>query len=357
MPTEPLTAIRPQRILLIKPSALGDIIHALPVLTALRRRFTSAHIAWAVNRVYEPLLKGHPDLDATLPFDRGALRGGWLRASRTWLDYFRLLQREQFDLVIDLQGLLRSGLMTRATGAPRRVGLAGAREGARWFYTDTLPDPGRGGLHAVERYWRVVEALGAADDAPKTFRLQLDPEAQRWASNLLESLPRPWLVVGAGSRWETKRWPPEQFAEVANRARAEVGGSVILVGTVDESPLNEAVRVRLDGPSLDLTGRTTLPQLAAILARADAMLANDTGPLHLAVALGRPVVAPYTCTKAALTGPYGQADHVVETRVWCAGSYQRTCSRLECMTELSADRLWPVVRKVFTAWHTHRESA
>lgn len=356
MSTTPLAQIAPRRIVLIKPSALGDIVHALPVLSALRQRFPSARITWVVNRAYESLLLGHPDLDATLPFDRGAARGGWYAASRAWVGFFRQLRQERFDLAIDLQGLLRSGLMLRATGAPRRVGMSGAREGARWFCTDVVPDPGRMGLHAVDRYWRVVEALGAAG-APKTFRVPVAPATRTWAADLLRDWPRPWMVLGPGSRWTTKRWLPEHFAAVAGRAQGEFGGTVLFVGGNDEKDLSDAVRQRLTGPTLDLTGKTSLPQLTALLARADVMLANDTGPLHLAVALGRPVVAPYTCTRAALTGPYGQSHRVVETRVWCAGSYCRRCPRMECMAELTPDRLWPVLREVLEGWQSLRETA
>src|SRR5579883_1500441 len=117
----PLSAYPARRIALIKPSALGDIIHSLPVLTALRRRYPHAHIAWVVNRGYEPLLQGHPDLDATLPFDRSASRRNWTRIPWHYGRFLRLLRQEHFDLVLDLQGLLRSGLMTAASGAPRRV--------------------------------------------------------------------------------------------------------------------------------------------------------------------------------------------------------------------------------------------
>jgi ADP-heptose:LPS heptosyltransferase len=156
-------------------------------------------------------------------------------------------------------------------------------------------------------------------------------------------------MIGPGSRWQTKRWPPEYFAALANRARQHFGGSVILVGGPDEVELSQQVLARLPGPALDLTGKTSLPQLAAILQRADLMLSNDTGPLHLAVALGRPVVAPYTCTKVVLTGPYQAAGSAVETTVWCQGSYLKRCSRMECMNELVPDRLWPLVVEVLQA--------
>lgn len=356
MPQPPLDHLDPQNILLIKPSALGDIIHALPVLSALRQRFPQAQLSWVVNRIYEPLLYNHPDLDTTIPFDRGAGRAGMLSACRAWGRLWQTLRRGAYDLVLDLQGLLRSGLMTFATGAPRRVGLAGSREGARWFYTDVIADPGRQGLHAVDRYWRIVEALGAGE-TPKRFRLCISPQGISWVEEKLRGYPHPWMVVGAGSRWLTKRWPPEHFTTLATWAQAEFGGTILLVGTPDEAPLSTMVRERVDGPCLDLTGKTTLPQLVALLARADVMLANDTGPLHLAAALGRPVVAPYTCTKAALTGPYGQTDHVIETQVWCAGSYRRQCDRLECMSELTPPRIWPKLREVLRACRPHLESA
>jgi lipopolysaccharide heptosyltransferase II len=351
----PLAGCDPQRILVIKPSALGDIVHALPVLSALRRRFPRAHLAWAVNRAYEPLLQGHPDLDATLPFDRGAVRKGWLQGVRALTGYLHRLRKEAFDLTIDLQGLLRSGLMTLATGAPRRVGFSSAREGSRWCYTDAIDLP-RLGMHAVDRYWGVAKALGACD-GPITFRVPIQPTAAQWAAEALAGLPRPWLVLAVGSRWLTKRWLPEHFAELAIRSHAQFGASVVFIGGPEEVELSKCVGDRLPGPRKDLTGRTTLAQLAAVLARADVLLANDTGPLHLAVALGRPVVAAYTCTKVAWTGPYGRARHAVETRVWCAGSCLKRCSRMECMAELTPARLWPVLREVLQSWHSHSRSA
>jgi lipopolysaccharide heptosyltransferase I len=352
----PLTAYPARRIALLKPSALGDIIHSLPVLTALRRRFPAAHITWVVSRSYEALLQGHPDLDATLPFDRSAARAGWLPGVLGYNRFLRRLRRQRFDLVIDLQGLLRSGLMAVASGAARRVGLSTAREGATLFYTDVVPVADFNAVHAVERYWLVAEALGAGD-GPKTFRVPLADEARQWAAAQLRTCARPWLVVGPGSRWLTKRWPTACFADLARRAQEEFGGTVLLVGGSDETHLARAIAVELGGPWRDLTGRTTLPHLAALLAEADAVLANDTGPLHLAAALGRPVVAPYTCTSVRLNGPFGAAAGAVETRVACQGSYLKRCARMDCMAELTPDRLWPLLREILRQWPTNCLSA
>ncbi len=356
MPTRvPLEHYQPRRIAIIKPSALGDIVHALPVLTALRRRYPGAHIAWIVNRSYEPLLHSHPDLDETLPFDRHSGRR-WGRAAFRFLRFLHRIRREEFDLAVDLQGLARSGLMAVATGAPRRVGLSSAREGGRWAYTDVIPVPDFQTLHAVDRYWLVVEALGAGTTA-KEFRVPIADSARRWADDQLQHLPRPWLVFGVGARWITKRWPPSHFAVLAQRAQARYGGTAIMVGGPDETSLAQAVVEKLTGRACDWTGKTSLPQLAAILANADIMVANDTGPLHLAVALGIPVVAPYTCTQVGRTGPYGAFAGAVETTVWCRGSCIKKCSRLECMEELTPDRLWPILEERLKRWKSNRRSA
>jgi lipopolysaccharide heptosyltransferase I len=352
----PLRDYPARRIVIIKPSALGDIIHALPVLTAVRRRFPEAYIAWVVNRALEPLLRGHPDLDATLPFDRAAARSGPVEALRSYVRLFRRLRRGRFDLALDLQGLFRSGVMTRATGAARRLGLGCAREGATWFYTDIAPVVNPDGMHAVDRCWAIAEALGVGD-LPKTFRLHISPEEEGWAAQTLQQLPRPWIMLGVGARWLTKRWPAQHFAELAQRALDRFGGSIFLVGGVEDVPLARQAAQQMHGPILDLTGQTTLPQLAALLARADVMISNDTGPLHLAVALGRPVVAPYTCTSIVENGPYGMASNAVESSIWCHGSYLTKCPRLECMAELTPERLWPVLERVLSTWQCHSRSA
>jgi ADP-heptose:LPS heptosyltransferase len=164
-------------------------------------------------------------------------------------------------------------------------------------------------------------------------------------------------MVGVGARWLTKRWPTEHFAALLQRAAHHSGGSAIFIGGRDEADLARKTAAVLAQPVLNLGGQTTLPQLAAILAQADVMIANDTGPLHLAVALGRPVVAPYTCTSVTENGPYGYATGAVETRVWCKGSYLKRCARMECMAELTPDRLWPALEEVLLRWRAYSRSA
>ncbi len=345
----------PDRIAIIKPSALGDIAHSLPVLTSLRQRFPAAHLAWIVNRSYAPILEGHPHLNEVVPFDRAALRRSWVKGGLEFGRFLRHLRNLRFDMVIDLQGLFRTGLMTFATGAAVRIGLASAREGAPLAYTHRIDDR-TNVRHAVDRYWRVVEALGDAP-ATKTFHVPVQSEAAAWARQALQSLPRPWLAVGVGSRWLTKRWPPEHFAALLRRAQESFGGTAIFVGTPEEADLAEEGAALATGPTCQLTGKTTLPQLVALLAQADVMIANDTGPLHLAVALGRPVIAPYTCTLIKKTGPYAQDANAVATSIWCHGSYLKTCPRMECMDELTPARLWPPLETILRTWQQTHHAA
>lgn len=354
-PRPPLADLNPKRIAVIKPSALGDVVHTMPFVGALRAKFPAAKITWVVNKSYVPLVAGHPAIDAVIPFDRGSMKKGWKTAAKRAAAFGKDLRRGRFDLTIDLQCLARTAVMSLATGATRRVGLSTAREGARLAYTDVIdiPDPDK--THAVEHYWKVAEVLGVGD-RPKRFDVPVPSEAKSWALAQLGGLPRPWVAFGVGARWLTKRWPPEHFAVLANQAQARFGGTVFFVGAPDEAPLAEQVFNSLSGPKRNFCGTTDLGQLIGLLSVCDAMVANDTGPLHLAVGLGKPVIAPYTCTVVRRHGPYLQLGGV-ETTVWCKGSYVRTCDRLECMTDLQPARLWPALAQILSAWPANSRTA
>jgi heptosyltransferase-1 len=344
---------RPRRVAVIKPSALGDIAHAVPVLSALRELFPAAHISWVVNRAYVPLLAGHPHLNAVVPFDRGSFSRGPLAAAKYALAFAEHLRKQRFDLVIDLQGLLRTGLMTAATAAPVRIGFANAREGSRHFYTHKIDTPDADRVHAIDRYWRVVEALGGGH-LKKQFILPVNDAELAAVDAELAPHPRPWVMVAPGARWLTKRWPVGAFADVLNRTFREAGGTAVLVGASDDIGLSADLSGRLLGSVVDYTGKTGIAKMVAVLRRADVMLSNDTGPLHVAAALGVPCVAPYLCTKPTLHGPYpahGQAVYGVPTGVPCAGSYLRQCPhQLQCLGELTPDKLWPALAEVLQSW-------
>ncbi len=321
MRVEDLRSLAPRRICLIKPSALGDVVQTLPLLPVLKRAYPQASISWVINRGFSELLNDHPLIDEVLPFDR---RGG-LTALWTLL---RELRRRRFDLVFDLQGLLRSGLMTRATGARTRVGLEAAREGSWLAYHLRIPNT-RHGQPAHALYWRLAECLGLGK-TPRAAALRLDDSTRAWSVERLGSLGRPVLTVAPGAQWITKRWLPEKFAETATRAARHFGWGVCLVGSDAERLLADSVAEMIRArdpqiPVLNLSGETNLKQLAAVLADSRILLGNDSGPMHLAAAMGTPVVGIFLCTSAIRSGPAGAGHELVSTRVACAARYKKQC--------------------------------
>jgi heptosyltransferase-1 len=349
MPISPsrISELEPARVCIIKPSSLGDVVHCLPILAALRARWPSCHLAWVVNQPFQDVLRGHADVDELIVHDRTAHGMDRLGLGGT-AALFGRLSRGGFDLTIDLQGLFRSALMTAATKARVRVGMADAREGSRWFYTDLVDAP-RLGLHAVERVGRVALALGAGRAEPR-FNLPISDDDRRWARDAINQVPSPRIVLNVGARWPTKRWPPGHFAEIGRRAVNEFGAGLIAVGSSGDRSLVDALVTGLGAtPILDLCGQTGLLQLAALCVQADLMISNDTGPLHLAAAAGAQVLGIYTCTNPKLTGPFGPRASTTQTKVWCAASLLKKCHRMECMAELTPDRVWPVVKKLVLA--------
>ncbi|MBI1900240.1 MAG: lipopolysaccharide heptosyltransferase II [Planctomycetia bacterium] len=347
----PLADLEPRRILLIKPSALGDIVQTIPSLSLLRRRFPRAHIAWLVKAPLAGILRGQEDLDDVieLPYAKGRLArlAGFFRVVRK-------VRGEAFDLVIDMQGLFRSALVTWLSGAPRRLGMAAAREGAPWAYTDRVHVPWRE-IPGREVYLRIIEPLGCRGPLPAT-KLPVKGQDFLWASQRIAHLPRPLLAIHPGAQWETKCWPPESFAELAGRSMGETGAGVVLVGGSGDTERCQRIAARLDGPLVNLAGQTSLTQLAAVASLADVFLSGDTGPMHLAAAVETPVVALFTCTSPLRAGPRprggpsGSLDHaIVQTRVPCASSYLKRCGSLACMQELTPDRVWPALREKLVA--------
>jgi len=330
-----------RRIAIIKPSALGDVVQALPLLPALRRRFPASHTTWIVQRELADLVTGHPDLDAVIRCDRRPTMSQVATLARE-------LSQARFDLVFDLQGLLRSALMTWATRARYRIGLETTREGSHLATTHTIPGTTRD-VPAHARYWRVAEALGVGD-LPRRVLVQVPLSAQISAQKWLAGLPRPLIAVQWGAKWETKRWPVAGFADVLARAANTWGGTAVIVGAKADCAAAEEMTERIHAAAphasvLDLSGRTTIKELAAVVSSVDAMFSNDSGPLHLAAELGTPSLGVFTCTSAVRSGPPGDAHEFVSTEVACAGSYHKTCphtgeQHLACHHGLTAERVW-----------------
>jgi lipopolysaccharide heptosyltransferase I len=338
------------RILIIKPSSLGDIVQALPVLTSLREAHPKAYIAWLVATVFADLLEGHPRLDRVVTFDRkryGSI-GKSFGATADFLAFVEGLRHEKFTAVIDLQGLFRSGFLAAATGAPSRVGFAAARELAPMFYTLSVPMP-RKEMHAVDRYMALARHIGLLDPKAKDH-LPVSAEARETVRQCLHAeglgSGEAVVVVSPHARWTTKQWPPERFAEVIRRLHEQSGARAVLVGSGAAAPIaRQIIEAAASARPIDLVDRTTLKEMVALVSEARAMVTNDSGPMHVAAAVGTPVVAIFGPTSAERTGPYGHGHRVLAGETPCRPCFRREClyssgpEALACLARVTAEEV------------------
>ena len=332
------------RILLVRRSSLGDIVIGFPALVALRRACPHAYLAWLVEEELADLVRGHECLDEVITIHRLSARRprDWWQETRR---VGRLLRQRRFDLAVDLQGRGKSALMCYLSGAPRRVGFSNKVRGMfgmRWI-NETVPT--ERGLTAVARSLHMANYLGAPI-YPVEFRYPVLPEAAAWAEQFAPSPATPLVALVLGASSPVKAWPPGHFARLAEMLR-ETGAEVLLVGGPGEAEREAVVQAALIHPALSAVGRTNLPQLAALLARADAVVSADTGALHMASALGTPVIGLYGPTSPEATGPYGEQHRVLWDRPPCGPCVRRPrCRDYHCMTALTPERVAEAVREV-----------
>ncbi len=334
-----------QRILMVKPSSLGDIIHALPVLHGLRSRFPDARISWLIAEPFAPMIRRHPQLDDIIIFDRRRFARLYANpgAALEFARFLRSLRCSGFDLAIDLQGLFRSGLLTYATGASVRIGFHNAREGASIFYTHRLRTE-NDDLHAADKNYLVSRLLGF-DHLPMQFDLAVTDEERSAAAKLVTGAgldpEQPFIAVLPGARWETKRWPPERFATAIDRIFDRCSLPALLLGDSSEAPLCRQVAARAQSGPLNLAGATGIRDAVAILERAALVITHDSAPMHIATALHRPLVAILGPTNPRRTGPYKMSSAVLQADLPCAPCYLKHLAQCpydhRCMQTVEVD--------------------
>lgn len=290
-----------ERILLIRPSALGDVCRTVPVLTALRVAYPRAAIDWLVRDTFANAVAHHPALSSVVPFPRArfARPAAWPELAR-WLG---ALRARRYDLVLDAQGLLRSGAFMLASGAPLRVGHADARELA-WLAVNR-PARAPRSLHTVERMMALAHAAGAPASAPRDMRLFPPPPMPHTPDTT--AVGKPLAVLAPTSVWPGKRWPHERFADLARQILgSRMAQAVAIVGAPSErDQCRPFLNALADEPrALDMVGATGVGALMNLIARAALVVACDSAALHMAVGLGVPAVGLYGPTDTRLVGPY-----------------------------------------------------
>lgn len=316
------------KILILKPSSLGDVIHALPVLRLLKRHWPESRIHWWLDASLTALLEKDPDLAGLFRFERKR----WAAPHR-WPEIaasLAAMRRQRFDLAIDLQGLARSGMFAWLANAGLTVGLdnlrEGLREGARAMY-DLTPPSAPPQAHAVDRYLAVLPLLGVPVHWNFDW-LPVRPEAARsvtekWAP---EGEAR-WVILLPGGRWNNKRWPAAHFAAVVKELQEIPDLRFVVLGSQGERALGETIAAAAPGRVLNLAGLTTLDEMIEWIRRSRLTISNDTGPMHVAAALKRPILAVFGPTNPWNTGPYGQLDNVLQdTRLPCVPCLKSRCA-------------------------------
>jgi lipopolysaccharide heptosyltransferase I len=326
-----IEADRLRSLLIVKMSSIGDVVHALPVATALRRRYPQLRISWAVEEWAAPLLADHPAIDRVIvfpPMRWGNLGEAWTRALARAV---RALTSEAYDVCLDLQGLAKSSLLALLSRAPLRLGTWDQREGAG-FVSQSVPSR-RERLHVVDDYLQCAVFLGAAAD-PVAFDLLVPEQAataiaqKLWGMHIRLEVPLIVINPSASVAWKT--WKVDAWARVVG-ALADAG-EVLLVGSHDQVARHAEVARLASRRPHDLTGQTTLAELIALLDRCAVHIAPDTGSAHIAAALGRPVVGLYGPTPPWRKAPYGYQDLVVSHDDCCGSGCPRFClSHRRCL--------------------------
>ena len=320
------------KILILKPSSLGDVIHALPVLRLLKQHSPDAEIFWWIDAALAPLIEGDPDLAGIVRFERK--RWGKPQYWPEMLRSIRSLRTQKFDLVIDLQCLARSGTFAWLANGKQLVGLDEAREGARGFYDLAVPRR-TFHTHAVDWYLAVLPPLGVPVHKNFTW-LPERPEIAaavkcKWQ---IESDRQPttpvrhprWIAFQPGARWENKRWPAGHFAAlIRSLAQTHPTTRFAILGGKDDLPLGESISQAVPERCLNLCGATSLPEMIEWVRLCDLLVTNDTGPMHVAAALGKPLVALFGPTEPRRTGPYGQLENVMRLNLPCSPCLKSVC--------------------------------
>ena len=371
------------RILLIKPSALGDVVHTLPVLVKLRARYPRAQIDWLITPENAEVVRYHPALSNVVLFARRdfSKRGRRWRAFLSFFDLLKQIRSAKYELIVDMHGQVRSAFFALISGARVRIGFdrpvkrgltvsaehdlknipnhgwRGAREGSWMAYTHRIPIPTLD-VHAIDRYLWVAPLLGL-DDHPPDLTIHLSPQATNKVNRLLEEqgvpVSKPLVILVPGTIWETKHWTIEGFAGVA-RQFLQDGFAVALAGTSRDQQRCRQIAAAAPG-TCDLCGKTTPADLAALIRRAEVAVTNDSGSMHVAASLGKPMVSVFGPTNPVHIGPYERPESVVRVDLPCSPCNYRRLSQCPfdhaCMNQVTSAMVVERVRKILSTAKSH----
>jgi lipopolysaccharide heptosyltransferase II len=331
------------KILILKPSSLGDVVQAIPVLRLLRKHLPRSEIYWWIDSALAPLLEGDPDVTKLVLFERR--RWGAPRYGPELWRHVLWLRRQAYDWVIDLQSLARTGAIGWLANGALTIGLDESREGARGFYDIIVRRPSFH-THAVDWYLEVLRYLRVPVNWDFTWLPPRDDVAEKVREKWPVGMSR-WIAIQPGARWANKRWPAEYFAELVRAgAKRSADTRFAILGAAEDQPLGQTIAAADPQRCLDLTGKLSLPEMVEWIRLSKLMVTNDTGPMHVAAALRTPLIALFGPTEPQRTGPYGQLESVLQLNLPCVPCMKPRCSfekPFECLRGLRATEVWRVI--------------
>lgn len=339
------------RILIVRLSAIGDVIRTLPAVHLIRRELPQAYLGWAVETVPHSLIKGHPEIDRFFVFPKKqiqqAVKQGDFKEAKRLLDEFGAeLKAENFELAIDMQNLFKSAVVTLLSGAKIRVGYGLSREGSKFFLTHRITPPYKSHRMTQFVHWQLelVKRLGV-EDGPVQFVLpDFSPEEATVSRFLNENgIKGDYFCLAPGTSWPNKSWTPEGMAGLTDRLSQF--GKVVIIGSESDRKIALQVLEKAKTNPIDTIGRFNLRQLAVLLRKARFYIGGDTGPMHLAVAVGTQVFAWFGPTSPGVHGPYREGAVVFNLNLKCQPCNKRKCHSRECLQDLGLETVWGKVER------------
>ena len=316
-PTVP--KLTPRKILIVLHGSIGDVTRALPLATLLRRGFPDARIIWSIEPACLPLVHGYPGIDEVIVFERQL---GW----KGFFPFLSRIRAERFDLVLDLQRHLKSGIVSWWSHAPRRIGFnrADCKE-LNWVFNNLHIDCYGNAVPKLDHYLKFAEFLGIAS-SPVEWRFSLDAEENAAVSHHLTGVSPIFAALFVGTRWPSKQWFPEQMARCAELLRREYQMDTLLLGGLNDRELALSAVAAAQTRLVNLVGQTSLREALGIIQRAAVAIGPDTGLMHIAAAVQTPVISLWGATDPGRTGPYGFADLTILGKAPCVPCNQRNCN-------------------------------
>jgi heptosyltransferase I len=343
-------------ILIIKLSAIGDVIHTLPALNAIRSAYPSAHITWLIEEAAAPLIVGHSALDRIIvsrrkSWIRDLRKGQWKPAACEAAGLIQALRDTAYDLVFDFHALLKSGVLVGLSRGRRKVGFGRGMEHQEhsYLFLNERVKPVDMNYHAILRSLMMLDAAGI-HCRDITYRLPIHADDRKAVARLLELEGidnfRPLICINPVAKWTTKLWPNELFAALADRLSERYRISPVFTGAPEDKETVQDILSRMKASAVDLTGRTSLKTLAALYESADVLISTDTGPMHLGAAVNTPVVALFGPTAPWRTGPMGAQHQVIRASLPCSPCFKRQCPTCGCMNLIRVDQVLDGVARV-----------